>query len=129
MIEHFKGRIPILGVCLGHQSIAAMHGMDVHVHEVMMHGKTSDIHHEDAGVFAGLSRPSRPRGTTRSSWSGPTSSATLRSRSPPGPTPMRSWGLRWTEAPEHAPLEGVQFHPESFPDVEGPKLLANFVGV
>ena len=57
LIEHYQGKIPILGVCLGHQTIAARHGMTVHQHSVIMHGKTSQIHHDGMGIFEGLPNP------------------------------------------------------------------------
>ncbi|MCH8260601.1 MAG: aminodeoxychorismate/anthranilate synthase component II, partial [Planctomycetes bacterium] len=57
LIEHFRGRIPILGVCLGHQAIADVHGMVVQRHSVLMHGKTSEIHHDGKGIFEGLPNP------------------------------------------------------------------------
>ena len=57
LIEHFRGRIPILGVCLGHQAIADVHGMVVQRHSVLMHGKTSKIHHDEQGIFQGLPNP------------------------------------------------------------------------
>ena len=57
MIERFAGRIPVLGVCLGHQTIGHMHGMTVTRHVVPMHGKTSPIHHDGKGVFDGLPNP------------------------------------------------------------------------
>ncbi|MHC4430024.1 MAG: anthranilate synthase component II, partial [Planctomycetota bacterium] len=57
LIRHFEGRIPVLGVCLGHQAIADVHGMTVHRHSVLMHGKTSLIHHDGQGIFEGLPDP------------------------------------------------------------------------
>ena len=57
LIRYFTGRIPILGVCLGHQSIADVHGMEVVQHEHPMHGKTSMIHHDGRGLFQDLPNP------------------------------------------------------------------------
>ena len=57
LIAHFKGSIPVLGVCLGHQTIGDCHGMTVRRNDVPVHGKTSEIHHDGRGVFAGLSNP------------------------------------------------------------------------
>jgi anthranilate synthase/aminodeoxychorismate synthase-like glutamine amidotransferase len=126
MIDHFKGRIPILGVCLGHQTIADSHGMTVKRHDVLMPGKTSEIHHDGCGVFAGMSNPF----VATRYHSLIVDRATLRDE-----FEVSAWtaageimGLRWKPAPPHAPLEGVQFHPESFLTVEGPRLLANFLG-
>jgi len=128
MIRRFQGRIPILGVCLGHQTIADLHGMVVHRHRVLMHGKTSAIHHDGKGVFAGLSNPfiaTRYHSLI-------VDRDTLR-----GEFEISAWtdedeimGLRWLgPGSEHAPMDGVQFHPESFLTVEGPHLLANFLGI
>ncbi len=126
MIERFKGRIPILGVCLGHQTIADRHGMLVHRHRVLMHGKTSEIYHDEKGVFRGLSNPF----TATRYHSLIVDRATIN-----GEFVVTAWtsddevmGLRWTgEGSAAAPLEGVQFHPESFLTLEGPRLLANFL--
>src|ERR1051325_844473 len=57
IIERFAGRVPILGVCLGHQTMADMEGMTVARHVIPMHGKTSPIHHDGRGLFSGLSNP------------------------------------------------------------------------
>ena len=57
LIRHFQGRIPILGVCLGHQTIADVHGLTVKRHDVLMHGKVSDIYHDGRGIFEGLPSP------------------------------------------------------------------------
>lgn len=129
LIDHFKGRIPIFGVCLGHQAIAACHGMTVKRHDVLMHGKTSMIHHDDRGIFRGLSNPFVA--TRYHSLIVDRGDATA-----DGTFEVSAWtdagevmGLRWRAAPRHAPLEGVQFHPESFLTVEGPHLLANFLEI
>jgi anthranilate synthase/aminodeoxychorismate synthase-like glutamine amidotransferase len=128
LIEYFRGRIPILGVCLGHQTIADRHGMTVKRHHVLMHGKTSEIHHDGQGVFAGLDNPF----VATRYHSLIVERATV--------TPdfvISAWtaddeimGLRWTgSGSQAAPMEGVQFHPESFMTVQGPQLLANFLGL
>ena len=129
MIARFKGRIPILGVCLGHQTIADVHGMTVKRHSVLMHGKTSPIHHDNRGIYAGLPNPFI---ATRYH-------SLIVDRSTVDPQfEVSAWtdqneimGLRWTpqNAPKHAPMDGVQFHPESFLTVDGPRLLANFLGI
>lgn len=134
IIEAFAGKLPVLGVCLGHQSIGHHFGMTVDRHVKLMHGKTSPIHHDNRGLFAGLSNPFI---ATRyhslvilkdsfdhdkfevSAWcddDGQEVVMGLRAR--PGVLPGGD-----------APLEGVQFHPESFLTVEGPRLLANFLGL
>jgi anthranilate synthase/aminodeoxychorismate synthase-like glutamine amidotransferase len=126
LIRHFRGRIPILGVCLGHQTIADVAGMLVRRHDVLMHGKTSEIHHDGRGVFAGLPSPF----TATRYHSLIVDRATLAAD-----FVVSAWteagevmGLRWTGAgSDDAPMEGVQFHPESFLTVEGPGLLRNFL--
>lgn len=134
IIRRFAGRVPTLGVCLGHQCIGDINGMTVARHSKIMHGKTSPIHHDGRGVFEGLSNPfiatryhslvvleatAHVPGWTISAWT----EDVIDGR------PMRVvMGLRrdW-DSPAMAPLEGVQFHPESFLTEEGPKLLANFL--
>ncbi|MFN7021817.1 MAG: anthranilate synthase component II, partial [Phycisphaerales bacterium] len=136
IIRRFAGRVPILGVCLGHQCIGDLHGMTVTRHAVPMHGKTSPIRHDNRGLFKGLSNPftatryhslvvlehSVPReGWTVSAWTDEPFE---------GGTRRVVMGLRrdWPpDAPLNAPLEGVQFHPESFLTAEGPSLLRNFL--
>ena len=123
IIDRLQGRIPILGVCLGHQTIGDLHGMVVRRNETPVHGKTSMVHHDSQGVFAGLSDPFQAtryhslvvdRDTVPSGWK------------------VSAWledgmvmGLRRTG--DGPPVEGVQFHPESFLTTEGPRLLANFL--
>ncbi len=70
VIKHFAGKMPILGVCLGHQSIGEAFGGDVIRAPYLMHGKTSMIHHDNKTIFAGFRIPSRQRATIRSSSSG-----------------------------------------------------------
>ena len=126
LIAHFRGRIPILGVCLGHQTIGQVYGMTVRRHDVLMHGKTSEIHHDGRGVFAGLSNP----------FTATRYHSLIVDRDTLAPEfEISAWteqneimGLRWTgPGSAEAPLEGVQFHPESFLTVEGPRLLENFL--
>jgi anthranilate synthase/aminodeoxychorismate synthase-like glutamine amidotransferase len=143
VITRFMGRVPILGVCLGHQTMADRHGMTVTRHVVPMHGKTSPIHHNSRGVFAGLSDPfvatryhslvvlpetipvHRPGedGWEVSAWTDEIDEKT-------GGTRRVVMGLRrvWAD-PAKKPVEGVQFHPESFLTVEGPRLLGNFLAM
>jgi anthranilate synthase/aminodeoxychorismate synthase-like glutamine amidotransferase len=138
MVQHFAGRVPLLGVCLGHQCIGFTHGMAVHRHDRIMHGKTSPIHHDDSGVFAGLSNPfiatryhslvvpldAVPAG---GAW---TVSAWTEDVLEDGRRAKVVMGLRRNATnPADAPLEGVQFHPESFLTEEGPQLLANFLAM
>ena len=120
-IKHFAGRLPILGVCLGHQSIGqAFGGRIVHAREVM-HGKTSMIHHDDSGVFFGLPDPFE---ATRYH------SLVVERQSLPSCLEISAWtddeeimGLRHKEYP----IEGVQFHPESILTRNGHDLLRNFL--
>lgn len=126
LIQRFRGRVPLLGVCLGHQAIGHVHGMIVRRHDVLMHGKTSDIHHDGRGVFGGLPNPFPAmryhslivdRDTVAREFE--VSAWTARGE---------VMGLRWIAPPGHASLDGVQFHPESFLTDAGPRLLANFLG-
>jgi anthranilate synthase/aminodeoxychorismate synthase-like glutamine amidotransferase len=128
LIEHFRGRVPILGVCLGHQTIAAVHGMTVKRHHRLMHGKTSMIHHDGRGLFRGLPDPFV---ATRYH------SLIVDSETRSDDFEVSAWtaeqeimALRWVGGPEGAaPMDGLQFHPESFLTVHGPALLANFLDV
>lgn len=125
-IRHFAGRLPILGVCLGHQSIGqAFGGKVVHARQVM-HGKTSAIHHRGAGVFQGLPSPFE---ATRYH------SLVVDKDSLPACLEVTAWtetedgqldeimGLRHREYV----VEGVQFHPESILTQHGHQLLKNFL--
>jgi anthranilate synthase/aminodeoxychorismate synthase-like glutamine amidotransferase len=126
LIRAFRGRIPILGVCLGHQTIADVHAMTVHRHDILMHGKTSQIHHDGRGIFQGLPNPFT---ATRYH------SLIVDRQTVSDDFEVSAWteqdevmGLRWAGGgPGEAPMDGVQFHPESFLTVDGPELLANFL--
>ena len=128
LVRHFTGRIPVLGVCLGHQAIADVHGMDVVQHPRPMHGKTSPIHHDEQGLFKGVPNPFQ---ATRYH------SLVVRRETLPEDLEVSAWteegdvmGLRWKPGwpqGEQAPLLGVQFHPESFLTDRGPILLENFL--
>jgi anthranilate synthase/aminodeoxychorismate synthase-like glutamine amidotransferase len=126
LIRAFRGQIPILGVCLGHQTIAEVHAMTVHRHHILMHGKTSQIHHDGRGIFEGLPDPF----TATRYHSLIVDRATIGDE-----FEVSAWtdqdevmGLRWAGGdPGAAPMDGVQFHPESFLTVDGPDLLANFL--
>ncbi len=124
-IRHFAGRLPILGVCLGHQSIGeAFGGRIVHAREVM-HGKTSPVHHADVGVFSGLDNPFR---ATRYH------SLVIERDSLPDCLEVTAWTER-DGAPDEImgirhreyPIQGVQFHPESILTEHGHQLLKNFL--
>ncbi len=128
LVEAFRGKIPLLGVCLGHQTIAAVHGMSVIQHDRLMHGKTSEIHHDEKGLFVGLSNP----------FTATRYHSLIVSRESVGTDfVISAWtecgeimGLRWMGGDDAiVPMNGVQFHPESFLTVEGPRLLANFLDI
>jgi anthranilate synthase component 2 len=125
-VRSFAGRIPILGVCLGHQSIGqAFGGRIVHADHIM-HGKTSMIYHKDSGVFRGLSNPLE---ATRYH------SLVIEKASLPHCLEITAW----TETPDGAldeimgvrhkqlAVEGVQFHPESILTEHGHEILKNFL--
>lgn len=123
LIEHFKGKIPILGVCLGHQSIGQAFGGEVIRAERLMHGKTSDIYHDGKTIFEGI--PS-PYTATRYH------SLIVRRETLPDCLEISAetkegeiMGLRHKQYP----IEGVQFHPESIITEHGLRLLRNFIGL
>jgi para-aminobenzoate synthetase component 2 len=121
MIAAFAERIPVLGVCLGHQSLVEVFGGKVVRAGRLMHGKTSLINHDQRGVFAGLPEPFEA-GRYHSLIAEPASLPAVlevSARTPEG----EIMGVRhrlW-------PIEGVQFHPESILTPEGPKLMGNFL--
>ena len=126
VIEHFAGKLPILGVCLGHQSIGQAFGGEVVRARQVMHGKTSPVFHRDQGVFAGLNMPLT---VTRYH------SLVVRHATLPDCLEVTAWtqledgsldeimGLRH----KTLNIEGVQFHPESILTEQGHELLANFL--
>ena len=124
-IRHFAGRLPILGVCLGHQSIGqAFGGRIVHAREVM-HGKTSPVYHTDSGVFSGLDNPFR---ATRYH------SLVIERATLPDCLEVTAWTERDGEMDEimgvrhrEFDIQGVQFHPESILTEHGHHLLKNFL--
>jgi len=125
LIEHFRGCIPVLGVCLGHQAIGACHGMTVRRNERAVHGKTSPIHHDGRGIFEGLSNPFQA--TRYHSLIVDRATVTPEFEISAWTDEGEVMGLRWKGGASSAPLDGVQFHPESFLTLEGPTLLANFL--
>ena len=121
IIRHFAPKTPILGVCLGHQCIGHVYGGIVERNYRLMHGKTDQIFHDGLGVYAGMPNPFI---ATRYH------SLVIR----PGTMPDDFIITSWTDQKEimgvrHKtwPLEGVQFHPESFLTENGIRLLANFL--
>jgi len=121
VIRHFGPRIPILGVCLGHQSIGQVYGGDVVRADRLMHGKTSPILHKESGVFAGLPTPFE---ATRYH-----SLIVRRETLPPclEITAETAEGEIMGLVHREHPVHGVQFHPESILTLEGKNLLQNFV--
>jgi anthranilate synthase/aminodeoxychorismate synthase-like glutamine amidotransferase len=122
-IRELAGRIPILGVCLGHQCIADVFGGQVVRAGRIMHGKTSMIEHDGKGVFAGLANPFEA--TRYHSLIVPEESvpACLEVSARAEDDRSEVMGLRHRELT----VAGVQFHPESFLTLEGNRLLANFL--
>jgi len=123
MIERFAGTIPVLGVCLGHQSITEVYGGKVVRNSRLMHGKTSAISHDGAGVFQGLSQPLEV-GRYHSLVADPT-------RMPADLIVTANTAEGEIMGVRHRTLmvEGVQFHPESVLTPEGPRLLGNFLAM
>ena len=122
VLRRFAATTPTLGVCLGHQCIGHVFGGEVVRNYRVMHGKTSPIHHDNQGVFRGLSNPFE---ATRYH------SLVIKRETFHNPDFVVA---AWTDEGEimgvrhrTAPLHGVQFHPESFLTLEGPKLLKNFL--
>ncbi|MEN3112832.1 aminodeoxychorismate/anthranilate synthase component II [Uliginosibacterium paludis] len=120
-IRHFAGKLPILGVCLGHQSIGAAFGGRIIHAKQLMHGKTSPIRHADVGIFRGLPQPFT---ATRYH------SLAIERESCPDCLEVTAWtddgeimGVRH----KTLPIEGVQFHPESIMTEGGHHLLRNFL--
>lgn len=127
-IRHFAGRLPILGVCLGHQSIGQAFGAEIVRTGEIMHGKTSLIRHAGRGVFAGLESPFE---ATRYH------SLVIARESLPDCLEVTAWIEDAAGQPEaimgvrhrSLPVEGVQFHPESILTQHGHDLLRNFLAV
>ena len=126
VLKHFAGKLPILGICLGHQSIGQAFGGDVVRARHVMHGKTSPVYHQGLGVFAGLNNPLT---VTRYH------SLVISRETLPECLELTGWtqdeqgnvdeimGVRHREFM----IEGVQFHPESILSDQGHELLDNFL--
>jgi anthranilate synthase component 2 len=125
-IEYFAGKIPILGVCLGHQAIGQAFGAEVVRAKQVMHGKTSPVYHHDLGVFQGLPNPVE---TTRYH------SLVLGQDTLPQSLEVTAWTQDEAGALDEImgvrhktlPVEGVQFHPESILTDQGHRMLSNFL--
>lgn len=122
LIDKMGTQVPILGVCLGHQSIGQVFGGDVVAAPILMHGKTSPINHTSKGVFSGLENPFT---ATRYH------SLVIDQETCPDVLEITAWtedgtimGVRHRNYPH---IEGVQFHPESILTTSGKQLLKNFL--
>jgi anthranilate synthase component 2 len=125
-IEHFAGKLPILGVCLGHQAIGQVYGGKVVRAPQVMHGKTSAVLHDSQGVFEGLDNPvevTRYHSLVVDKETLPNCLEITAWTSEDDVTPGLIMGLRHRELD----IEGVQFHPESILTRQGHELLANFL--
>ena len=127
VVRTFGPRLPLLGICLGHQCIGQAFGGDVVRAEAVMHGKTSLVHHEGEGLFAGLTAPLQ---ATRYH------SLVVARDSLPSCLEMTAWTERDGAVHElmgcrhrEFPIEGVQFHPESIFTDSGHDLLRNFLNL
>ena len=121
VIKTYAGKIPILGVCLGHQSIGQAFGGKIVRAARVMHGKTSQIHHDGKGVFTGLPNPfeaTRYHSLVIERTSVPDSLEVTAKTADDEIMAVRHRTL---------PVEGVQFHPESFLTTAGKDLLRNFI--
>jgi len=123
VIKHFAGKIPILGVCLGHQAIGEVFGGKIVRSQLIMHGKTSEIYHDGRTIFKGLPNPFK---ATRYH------SLLVEKKSLPPVLEVSAWtkkgeimGLRHRKFK----IEGVQFHPESILTSSGMQLLRNFLSL
>jgi len=125
-IRHFAGKLPILGICLGHQAIGQVYGGDIIRAGRVMHGKVSPVFHEDTGVFRGLSNPLQ---ATRYH------SLVIDKTTLPECLEVTAWTRNDDGSIEEImgvrhktlPIEGVQFHPESIMTEQGHELLRNFL--
>ena len=125
LVRHFAGKVPVLGVCLGHQAIGAAFGGEIVRAPKLMHGKTSEVQHDGKTIFRGL--PS-PMTATRYH------SLIVQEKGLPEDLEISAYatengGSRVIMGLRHKrfPVEGVQFHPESVLTVEGKKLISNFL--
>ena len=127
LVKQIAGKAPLLGVCLGHQSIGQAYGAKIVLADRLMHGKTDQIHHDGCGLFAGLDNPFiatryhslviQP-GTLSDEFE-------ITAWSEPADGDREIMGIRHKELP----IFGVQFHPESFLTECGTQLLENFLQV
>jgi anthranilate synthase/aminodeoxychorismate synthase-like glutamine amidotransferase len=128
LIREFAGKVPILGVCLGHQAIGAAFGASVVPARKLVHGKTSTIEHDGKTIFRGIDSPmiaTRYHSLIVEEPGLPAElEVTARTKDPESGVTV-IMGLRH----KRFPVEGVQFHPESILTVDGKKLIANFLAL
>lgn len=121
VIRYFAGKIPLFGVCLGHQSVAQVFGADVVQAECLMHGKTSEIHHDGRTIFAGLASP-----LTATRYH----SLIVKPETLPDCFEVSAKtddGEIMALRHKTLPVESVQFHPESIMTIDGKKMLHTFL--
>ena len=128
LIRHMAGKVPIFGVCLGHQAIGEAFGGDVVRAQHLMHGKTSPVEHDGKGIFAGLQSPltcTRYHSLIVAEQTLPSElEVSARTAAPDGKGTV-IMGLRHRSLP----IEGVQFHPESVLTEGGHQMIRNFLGM
>lgn len=127
VIKHFTGKVPVLGVCLGHQALGAAFGGDVVRARTLMHGKVSQVEHDGRTLFKNVASPMK---ATRYH------SLIVAENTLPRELEVSAWtteadGTRVIMGLRHRtePVEGVQFHPESVLTTEGRKMLKNFLSI
>jgi anthranilate synthase/aminodeoxychorismate synthase-like glutamine amidotransferase len=127
LIKHFTGKVPVLGVCLGHQALGAAFGGDVVRAKTLMHGKVSKVEHDGRTLFQNVASPMQ---ATRYH------SLIVAEKTLPKELEVSAWtedadGTRVIMGLRHRtePVEGVQFHPESVLTTEGRKMLKNFLSL
>ncbi|MGE0482109.1 MAG: aminodeoxychorismate/anthranilate synthase component II [Phycisphaerae bacterium] len=125
VIRRFMGVTPILGVCLGHQCIGYTTGATIVRARRLMHGKTSMIRHDGVGIFQGMSNPFQATRYHSLVIEPATLSAEFEVSATCEDDPSEIMAVRH----KALPVDGVQFHPESFLTLEGHRLLANFLGI
>ena len=121
LVHEYAGKLPIFGVCLGHQAIGVAYGATVNRAPELLHGKTSEVHHEGAGVLAGLPRPFTATRYHSLAVVGETLPAEIEV------TGRTGSGVVMAMRHRSLPIEGVQFHPESVLTQGGHLMLANWL--
>ena len=125
VIRRFSGRVPLLGVCLGHQCIGYVNGASIVRARRLMHGKISLIRHDEEGIFKGVGNPFEATRYHSLIIQNDTLSDDFVISATCDDDPSEIMAIRHRTQP----VDGVQFHPESFLTLEGSRLLANFLGI